>query len=184
MRVLDLDKTLFVGELSEAMIFQGLTKVELRELALAGEFRSYEADESIVGFNSQDATLYVIMDGKAIASMPSPDGENVIVGRLRSGDLFGETSIFTDLPHQALVYSASDELTLLALSRERLIPFINRYPRAGLKIFGFIIYSLINKLSFSNRNLAFEKECNVTADDLDDLSRLFPASMEDMLEPK
>ncbi len=181
MRLLDIDESIRLREMGEIAMFHGLAEAELKALAQASEFREYPEGDIVIAQDRVDPWLYVLLQGKLSVSVTSAGEEEVTVGQLRSGDIFGETTIFSDLPRQASVRS-DDEAFILALSRDRFITFINLHPRAGLKLFAFIIYGLINKLSSSNRNLAMEKECNVTMADLEDLSRLFPPTLTDLLE--
>lgn len=181
MRTLDIDETIRLNEMHEIAMFAGLNESELKALSRASEFREYDEGELLIAQNSVDSWLFVILEGRLSVSVKSASGEDVTVGQLRSGDIFGETTLFSDLPRQASV-RASVPVFILALSRDQFTAFINEYPRAGLKLFGYIIYGLINKLASSNRNMAVEKECNVTMRDLEDLSRLFPPTLDDLLE--
>jgi CRP-like cAMP-binding protein len=166
--------------MGEIAMFNGLSEVELKALAKASEFREYDESEFLITQDTVDSWLFILLEGNLSVTVRN-SGEDVTVGALRSGDIFGETTIFSDLPRQASV-RAERKAFILALSRDKFTAFINTYPRAGLKLFAYIIYGLINKLSSSNRSLAMEKECNVTMADLEDLTRLFPPTLGDLLE--
>jgi CRP-like cAMP-binding protein len=181
MRTLQIEESIRLNEMHEIAMFSGLNETEMKALAMMSEFREYDEGELIIAQESVDSWLFIILEGRLSVSVKSAADEDVVVGTLRSGDIFGETTLFSNLPRQASVL-ASVPVFILALSRDQFTAFINEYPRAGLKLLGYIIYGLINKLASSNRNMAMEKECNVTMRDLEDLSRLFPPGLDDMLE--
>ncbi len=181
MKKLELDRALIGGEIRDIRMFQGIDPAELAELADAGEYRAYRAGEPIIQQGAIDPWVYVIIEGRVEVQVTGDSETPVVVGHLSAGDVFGETAIFNDMPRGASVIP-EDDVTILALSRDEFSRFINRHPRAGLKIFGFIIYGLLNKLYSSNRGLVLEKECNVSASDIDSLMRLVPSTLGDLLQ--
>jgi CRP-like cAMP-binding protein len=181
MKKLEIDKALAKGEIRDVRMFQGLADEELREIADSGEYRLYASGEAVIAQGTIDPWVYVIIEGRVEVQVKGDAGVPVVVGHLSGGDVFGETAIFTDIPRSASVIPET-EVTILALSRDEFSRVINKYPRAGLKVFGFIIYGLLNKLQGSNRGLVMEKECNVTAGDIDSLMRLVPSTLGDLLD--
>jgi len=181
MRTLEIEESIRLNEMQEIAMFSGLNDAEMKALAMASEFREYDEGETVTAQESVDSWLFVVLEGRLSVSVKSLSDDDVTVGTLRGGDIFGETTLFTNLPRSATV-RASVPVFILALSRDQFTAFINEFPRAGLKLLGYIIYGLINKLASSNRNMAMEKECNVTMRDLEDLSRLFPPTLDDLLE--
>ena len=112
-------------------------------------------------------------------SVRGKGGEDVRVSEVRKGDVFGEASIFMDLPRTASAVARRPCL-VVAVARDRLFAYCERNPRAGLKIFGFVIYSLLRRLGSTSRELAAQRESVVTAADLEELGA-FPKSLEEML---
>jgi CRP/FNR family cyclic AMP-dependent transcriptional regulator len=180
MKSIELEKNELVNNLSQAMIFHSLTKDELFELARACRACQFEDYEEIIKQDSVSPYLYVILTGRVVISVRGESKEGIIISRLTAGDVFGEASIFTNLKRTANV-SAEGSATVVSISRESLIEYVNRFPHAGLKIFTSIIYSLLRKLSLASRDLALEKETVVSMEDIEDLKKLFPPSLDDIL---
>jgi hypothetical protein len=70
------------------------------------------------------------------------------------------------------------------VSRDKLFSYCERNPRAGLKIFSFVIYSLLRRLGSTSQELAHERESVITATDLEELGACFPKSLEEIFEKK
>ncbi|HQK34233.1 MAG TPA: cyclic nucleotide-binding domain-containing protein, partial [Spirochaetales bacterium] len=105
--------------------------------------------------------------------------ETIAISTIQPGEVFGEASIFMDVRRIATV-SAKEESRILSISREKLFAFCNDHPKTGLKIFTFIIHSLLRRLDSINQDLAYERETAVTEEDLEALKKLFPVSLDDM----
>jgi CRP-like cAMP-binding protein len=183
MERLEIDQALLLGELRNTLIFQNLSNEELTELAAICEVAQYADGEVIVRQDSLSPYLYIILDGKVDIALAGAEKKNIVISRVAAGDVFGEASIFLDV-HRTATVIADGIVSIIVLSRDKLIDFANRLPKAGLKIFTFIIYSLLNKLSASNKELAFEKESSVTMEDIEELKKFFPtAALEDIIPP-
>jgi len=106
--------------------------------------------------------------------------DSIRISGVESGDVFGEASIFMDVRRTASAV-ARTEVRLISMSREQLFEYCNENPKAGLKIFTFVIYSLLRKLSIVNKDLAIERESMVTQEDLDLLKGFFPKSIDEII---
>jgi CRP/FNR family cyclic AMP-dependent transcriptional regulator len=111
----------------------------------------------------------------------SNDKEVITIGQIQKGDIFGEASMFLNAQRTANVI-ARGRVVIFRISRNNIVRYIDKLPKAGLKIFLFIIFSLLNKLKNTNAELIFEKESTVTSHDLERLKNFFPKNLEDMLE--
>ena len=169
-----------IGELKNAIILQNLTPRELRRFAKICEPRDYDAGERLVEQDALGADLHILIEGAVDISIRGKGGEDVRVSEVRKGDVLGEASIFMDLPRTASAVARGPCL-VAAVSRDRLFAYCERNPRAGLKIFGFVIYSLLRRLGSTNRELVAQRESVVTADDLEELGACFPKSFEEMI---
>jgi CRP/FNR family transcriptional regulator, cyclic AMP receptor protein len=170
-----------IRELKNAIILQNLVPWELKRFAKACEPRDYDSGEYLVEQDALGADLHILLEGAVDITVRGKGGEEVRVSEVRKGDVLGEASIFMDLPRTASAIARSPCL-VAAVSRDRLFEFCERNPRAGLKIFGFVIYSLLRRLGSTSRELAHERESVVTAADLEELGACFPMSLEEMLK--
>jgi CRP/FNR family transcriptional regulator, cyclic AMP receptor protein len=178
-RVIRTDK--LIHELKDAIILQSLSARELRRFAKACEPRDYEAGEKLVEQDALGSDLHILLEGTVDITVHGKGAEDVRVSEVRKGDVLGEASIFMDLPRTASAVARGPCL-VAAVSRDRLFAYCERNPRAGLKIFGFVIYSLLRRLGSTSRDLAQERESVVTASDLEELGACFPKSLEEMLK--
>lgn len=169
-----------VNELHRAVILQNLNARELKRFAKICEPRDYDAGERLVEQDALGSDLHILIEGNVDISVRGKAEEGVRVSEVKKGDVFGEASIFMDLPRTASAVARTPCL-VAAVSRDELFAYCERNPRAGLKIFGFVIYSLLRRLGSTSRELAHERESVVTADDLEELGACFPKSFEDMM---
>jgi CRP-like cAMP-binding protein len=168
-------------ELKHAIILQNLSPRELKRFAKVCEPRDYDAGEYLVEQDALGSDLHILLEGAVDITVRGKGSEEVRVSEVRKGDVLGEASIFMDLPRTANAIARSACL-VAAVSRDRLFAYCERNPRAGLKIFSFVIYSLLRRLGSTSRDLAHERESVVTAADLESLGACFPQSLEDMLK--
>jgi len=169
-----------IRQLQGAIILQNLSARELRRFAKACEPRDYDAGEYLVEQDALGADLHILLEGAVDITVRGEKGEEVRVSEVHKGDVLGEASIFMDLPRTANVVARSACL-VAAVSRDRLFAYCERNPRAGIKIFAFVIYSLLRRLGSTSRELAHERESVVTSADLEELGACFPKSFEEMM---
>lgn len=180
MRQISLAKDRLVEELKNTLILQNLSLGELKRFAEVCEIRSYAGGERLVEQGSLGTELHILLEGAVSIIVRGPEGSEVAVNSVRAGDVLGEASIFMDLPRTASA-AAEGECVVAAVPRDRLFAYCEANPKAGLKIFTFVIYSLLRRLGATSRELAAERESVVTREDLERLKAHLPKSLEDML---
>jgi CRP-like cAMP-binding protein len=169
-----------IRELKNAVILQNLSARELKRFAKVCEPRDYDPGEYLVKQDALGSDLHILLGGAVDITVRGQGADEVRVSEVKKGDVFGEASIFMDLPRTANAVARTACL-VAAVGRDRLFDYCERNPRAGLKIFGFVIYSLLRRLGSTSRELAHERESVVTAADLESLGACFPKSLEDIL---
>ena len=177
-RTIRLDR--LIRELQKAIILQNLTARELKRFAKICEPRDYDAAERLFEQGALGSDLHILIEGAVDISVRGKGGEEVHISEVSKGDVLGEASIFMDLPRTASAFARTPCL-VAAVSRDRLFAYCERNPHAGLKIFGFVIYSLLRRLGSTSLELAHERESVITAADLEELGACFPKSLEDMM---
>lgn len=161
------------------LMFQNLAESELSSLCLSCEVYDYADGEHIVAQGSVSRYLYILLSGRCDISVKGSERHDVFLAHLNPGDVFGEASIFLEVQRTANVISDGPS-RVAAISRSSLLEYINGMPKAGLKIFSFIIYGLLHKLATANKDLAFERESNISEDDLISLAKLFPKTIDQL----
>jgi len=167
-------------ELSGALILKRLKLPELRDFAAICEERSYEDGQLFVEQGALGSELHILLEGRARIVIRSPEGNEVQVSVVEQGDVFGEASIFMDLPRTASAV-AKGPCRVAAVDRDKLFKYCEGNPKAGLRIFTFVIYSLLRRLGSTSHELAHERETSVTSADLERLMKSFPKSLEGIL---
>lgn len=174
MKRMEINHEAIFTELRMVDMFQYFTDYELGEFIKICEGRECETGDRVLEQGNRDHELFILLTGSVdIRKRTGSDGE-VPVSVLNAGDVFGEASIFLDVPRTASV-AAREPVRLLFTTRDRLFNYCNSIPHAGLKIFSHIIYSLLNKLSASGAEVARERETMVTEQDMERLKEMFPS---------
>jgi CRP-like cAMP-binding protein len=168
-----------IADLRNAIILQGLTPRELKRFAKVCEPRDYDAGERLVEQDALGSDLHILIEGSVDIMVRGKGDDDVRVSEVRKGDVLGEASIFMDLPRTASAIARSSCL-VAAVGRDGLFAYCERNPRAGLKIFSFVIYSLLRRLGSTSRELAAQRESVISAADLEELGACFPKSLEEM----
>lgn len=180
MRQIPLKKSALKDELKDTLIFQHLSNDELRPLLDACEQWEYSAGEAIVTQDSVSRYLYILLAGSVDIMVHGKEKENIRISSIEKGDVFGEASIFLDVRRTASAV-ARGTARIVSFSREAIFDYCNNNPKAGMKIFSFIIYSLLRKLAVINKDLAMERESMVTPEDLDMLKNMFPKTIDEII---
>lgn len=181
MRELKMDAKALKEALGKILMFQNLQPDDIDALSSLCEVYEYLSGEHIVTQDSVSRYLYIILTGRCDITVRGMERQDIFLAHLDSGDVFGEASIFMEVQRTANV-TADGTTTIIALSRSNLIDFINRKPKAGLKIFTYIIYGLLHKLASANKELAFERESSVTEEELKHLAKLFPRTIDEIVQ--
>jgi CRP/FNR family transcriptional regulator, cyclic AMP receptor protein len=182
MKTINIDKAVLDDLMKDIMIFQNFNDNELESLVKICKFYEYDVDEVIVSQDEVSTYFFAILEGLVDVRIKSEEGEYIAVSEVKSGDIFGEAAIFMDVKRTAQIVT-KEKAKVARITRKDLIDFINEKPKAGVKMLAYIIFSLLHKLKRANRELVFEKESSITADDLDRLKKFFPKfSMDERTE--
>ena len=107
-------------------------------------------------------------------------GEDVRVSEVRKGDVFGEASIFMDLPRTANAIARSACL-VAAVSRDRLFAYCERNPGPGSRSSASSSTASCGASAPPAASSRHERESVVTAADLEELGACFPKSLEEIM---
>lgn len=180
MKKLELPKSQIISKLSKLQIFASLSETETGELFASCDFYQYDGGEKIISQDETSTFLCGILEGEVDIMTLGEDKRAIRLGHVGKGDIVGETSILMDLKRTADVV-ADGHVEIVKISRDSLLSFVNAFPRAGVKIFAFIIFSLVHKLKGINREMVYEKESTVTAQDIEKLREYFKPVVDDFI---
>jgi len=102
--------------LAEVPLFKGLSAEALDYVCAHARGRTFRSEEAIVHQDDPGETLYVILRGIVKVSTTEPDGAEVFLAVLASGDNFGELSLIDSKFRSADVVT-QEETTLISIDR-------------------------------------------------------------------
>jgi CRP-like cAMP-binding protein len=120
-----------VDTLKRIPLFSHCRDAELEELSKAFTARDYPKNSIILSAHDPGDTFYVLLSGQVKVMIVAEDGREVILTLMRSGDFFGEGSLFKRDSHGASVVTMQDS-KLLVLRRDDLYRFLMGMPGVAL----------------------------------------------------
>jgi uncharacterized membrane protein len=121
--------------LAQIPLFDTLAAEDLEALAGRMTERHYKASEKVFDKNDQGSSMYVVLSGAVQIFLPGagPDEPRVVLKDARTGEYFGELSLFDDKPRSASV-EATVDTTLLELTRVDFSDHLSKSKNAALTI--------------------------------------------------
>ncbi len=166
--------------LRQVAVFKDLSDKHLRQLeSISGE-RSFQKNELICRLPEAGSSVYVVKEGTVKLSMQDRNGKEIILNIVRSGEFFGETSLF-DGGRQFGTATALEPCRTLVLFRDRFLDFIGKHPRVLLMMLSTLSVRLrraeemIRRLVFAD---AYEKVASILLDALQEMKIPLSAGVE------
>jgi len=146
--------------LAQIPLFEGLSDADREALAQKLQERSYKQGETVFAKGDQGSSMYIVLSGAVQIFLPPPegdaDGQRVVLKDSRTGEYFGELSLFDDKPRSASV-EATVETTLLELTREEFADHLGRSKSAAMSI----LSEMAERLRETNAMLSQRAATNV-----------------------
>jgi CRP/FNR family cyclic AMP-dependent transcriptional regulator len=137
--------------LAQIPLFEGLSDDDRESLAQRLSEKSFKNDEMVFSKGDQGSSMYIVLAGAVQIFLPPPDKDTppVILKDVRTGEYFGELSLFDDKPRSASVKATVDTV-LLELTREELGEHLHKSKNAALAI----LSEMANRLRETNSMLS------------------------------
>jgi uncharacterized membrane protein len=121
--------------LADLPLFEGLNDEDREALASRLTERPYKPGEKVFAQGDAGSSMFIVLSGSAqIFLPPKEDGaERVVLKDVRTGEYFGELSLFDDKPRSASVEATVDTV-LLELTRDAFSEHLTRSKTAALAI--------------------------------------------------
>lgn len=114
-------------------LFSMLEPKDLTTLAEMMRHQHYRKGQIIFYCGDPGDAMYLLIRGSVMMTLPSDTGSEVIVGRLRPGDHFGELAVLDGRPRY--VTAVAEEATeVLAIHRDNLLAFLRDHAEASLRV--------------------------------------------------
>ncbi len=114
-------------QLAGISLFDKFTSEQLDYVAEHARQRTYRADEAIVHQDDPGENFYIILHGTVKISSTLPDGSEVFLALLATGDTFGEMSLI-DSGFRSADVITQESTTLLSLDRTTFNEMVDRIP--------------------------------------------------------
>lgn len=98
--------------LGKIPLFSTLEDEDLNGLERRLVRRKYVRGQVLFHMGDEGGNLYIILKGRVKVTIPSEDGEEVILALLDAGEILGEVSLIDGKPRSATVYAMKDTETL------------------------------------------------------------------------
>lgn len=119
--------------ISQIPLFSQLPKGDLEALAESARPRRFRRGEVIFYKDDPGEQFYVVIEGKVRIALPSPQGDEITLAILGSGELFGEFSLLDGGPRSATAVAAEDVLAL-TVSQQDFSSWIKGRPSAAIAL--------------------------------------------------
>lgn len=107
-----------VSFLHDVPVLFGLSEKECRRVLAVSEVHTFEQGQTVFSEGDDDRALWIVLTGTVEVDLPPLPGENTEITQIGPGDVLGESSFFSELPHAASAKAVTD-VRLLRLSRDR-----------------------------------------------------------------
>lgn len=121
-------------QLEKIEFFQGMSMLELTELATMMKIIKYKKNTVIFNQGDLSRSLFVIIQGRLKVFATDEEGNQTIFAFMNDGDIFGELSLLNEAPRSATV-STVEDCTVLSLDHVIFKDFMNVHPAACWPLF-------------------------------------------------
>lgn len=121
--------------LAQIPLFEGLTDEDREALGKRLTEKKFASGDSVFNKGDKGSSMYIVLSGAVQIFLPPPDKDTpkVVLKDVRTGEYFGELSLFDDKPRSASVEAMVDT-TLLELTRDELGEHLTKSKSAALAI--------------------------------------------------
>ena len=114
-------------------LFSELSSVETDDLVKLSQSRKYPRGNIVLYKGDVGDVIYIILKGRVKVVLSSPDGKEIILSTLNTGEYFGEMALFDHLPRSANIVTMED-CDFLVIPQEVIIDLIKKSPQLALKM--------------------------------------------------
>jgi KaiC/GvpD/RAD55 family RecA-like ATPase len=112
-------------------LFSSISADDLSNLSRRLRKRRYRKGEIIFHKDDFGSTFHIINTGNVKLSIPSEEGEDVLLAHLGPGDFFGELALLDEKPRSATA-TAIESTETLALERKDFLDFLKWFPDVAI----------------------------------------------------
>jgi CRP-like cAMP-binding protein len=114
-------------------LFSNLDEKAMNLLAYSSKFQRVEKGKILFFQSDPSEFAYIVRSGDISIVLSSPDGRDMVINEMRSGDLFGELGILTKQPRSTSAVARADS-EVLVIPREAFLRIIDSQPALARRI--------------------------------------------------
>jgi len=114
-------------------LFQGMSDRELDLLLALTTTKKLKKRAYLFRKGDPGNALFAVLEGRLKATGEGRDGKEMVFSVMDPGEVIGEIALLDQEPRSATVQAVED-VTLLTLHRRDLLPFLERNPKAAIKL--------------------------------------------------
>ena len=119
--------------LKNVALFQGMSDRELDMLLSLTTTKKLKKRAYLFRRGEPGNALFAVLEGRLKATGEGRDGKEMVLSVMDPGEVIGEIALMDQEPRSATVQAVED-VTLLTLHRRDLLPFLERNPKAAIKL--------------------------------------------------
>ncbi len=144
------------ASIAQTKLFSSLSPDAVADLAQRASIRRVPANGTILTQDEPGDSMFLIISGRIKVGIFGENGREVTLSVLRSGQCFGEMSLFDGKERSANCIT-TEPTTLVVLHRQGLLQHIARYPSTALNLLG----EMAGRLRRADENIAQLALCDV-----------------------
>jgi CRP/FNR family cyclic AMP-dependent transcriptional regulator len=133
-------------------LFNYLDENEIAAVTSRIKTKTVQKNTPVIIAGDTSSTLYIIKEGSVNVVARNEEGKEIVLSTLRTGDIFGELSLFDDKPRSADVVTVENSV-LLSLYKADFLELLSQNPKIALQVIKY----LCQRIRFTNgitQNLA------------------------------
>ncbi|NKB62230.1 MAG: MMPL family transporter [Gammaproteobacteria bacterium] len=140
-------------KLKESLFFKGLTRGEIKRVALVGTVVEFKKGENLLEQGQTDEHhMYIILSGQAEVKVQNENGQSSRMTTLNEGSIVGEMSFLSGQDRTATVTALSG-VDVIHVDAKMVEQISNRFPLLGVKVYKNISQILVQRLDQTTKNL-------------------------------
>lgn len=109
------------------------------------EIKSFDAGQTIFAEGDRGDGAYLVIEGKVKVVALSANSEEILLGNLEEGEIFGEMALIDAKPRSASVVALTP-CKMAFISKKAFAEFTQVRSELGLRLMGFICLSLFRRI--------------------------------------
>ncbi len=121
--------------LHQSPLFEGMKPWQIKKLVLSGTTKTFQEGELIIKKGVKERFMYVILNGQVRVETLGKNKENVTLGYLSHGEIFGEIALVNEVERTANVITTSAKTEVLQIDWESLEKIKKAFPVISSTLF-------------------------------------------------